>query len=89
MSHRERSPYQRHEKRADAMNLPSWLQQGIDTYGYWVVFLAVAIESTGIPFPGETTLVVSIPRGRGAVKEGEPVVVRWLPSAGIMLAGGS
>jgi putative spermidine/putrescine transport system ATP-binding protein len=38
---------------------------------------------------GETTLVVSIPRGRGAVKEGEPVVVRWLPSAGIMLAGGS
>ena len=41
------------------MNLPSWLQQGIDTYGYWVVFLAVAIESTGIPFPGETTLVAA------------------------------
>lgn len=41
------------------MSLPSWLQQGIDTYGYWVVFLAVAIESTGIPFPGETTLVAA------------------------------
>lgn len=41
------------------MNLPSWLQQGIDTYGYWVVFLAVAIESMGIPFPGETTLVAA------------------------------
>ncbi|HEX5442013.1 MAG TPA: DedA family protein [Ktedonobacterales bacterium] len=41
------------------MNLPSWLQYGIDTYGYWVVFLAVAIESTGIPFPGETTLVAA------------------------------
>lgn len=39
------------------MNLPSWLVQGIDTYGYWVVFLAVAIESMGVPFPGETTLV--------------------------------
>jgi len=38
---------------------------------------------------GETTLVVSIPRGRDVVKEGEPVVVRWRPSAGIMLAGGS
>lgn len=39
------------------MELPSWLVQGIDTYGYWVVLLAVALESTGIPFPGETTLV--------------------------------
>lgn len=41
------------------MNLPSWLIQGMDTYGYWVVLLAVAIESTGIPFPGETTLVAA------------------------------
>lgn len=41
------------------MSLPSWLQQGIDTYGYWVVFLAVAIESMGIPFPGETALVAA------------------------------
>lgn len=39
------------------MNLPTWLQQGIDTYGYWVILLAVAIESMGVPFPGETTLV--------------------------------
>jgi membrane protein DedA with SNARE-associated domain len=41
------------------VNLPTWLQQGIDTYGYWVVFLAVAIESMGIPFPGETALVAA------------------------------
>jgi membrane protein DedA with SNARE-associated domain len=41
------------------MNLPSWLLQGMDTYGYWVVLLAVAIESTGIPFPGETALVAA------------------------------
>ncbi|HEU5348850.1 MAG TPA: DedA family protein [Ktedonobacterales bacterium] len=41
------------------MNLPPWLLQGMDMYGYWVVLLAVAVESTGIPFPGETTLVVA------------------------------
>jgi putative spermidine/putrescine transport system ATP-binding protein len=35
---------------------------------------------------GEAVLVVSIPRGRGAVREGEPVVVHWRPSASIMLA---
>jgi membrane protein DedA with SNARE-associated domain len=40
------------------MDLPTWLVQGIDTYGYWAILLAVAIESTGIPFPGETALVV-------------------------------
>lgn len=40
------------------MDLPPWLVQGIDTYGYWAILLAVAIESTGIPFPGETALVV-------------------------------
>jgi membrane protein DedA with SNARE-associated domain len=39
------------------MNLPTWLQPGIDTYGYWVILLAVAIESMGVPFPGETALV--------------------------------
>src|SRR5574340_821885 len=39
------------------MSLPSWLQHGLDTYGYIVVLLAVAIESMGVPFPGETTLV--------------------------------
>jgi membrane protein DedA with SNARE-associated domain len=39
------------------MDLPVWLIQAIDTFGYPVVFLAIAIESTGIPFPGETALV--------------------------------
>ena len=28
-------------------------------YGYWVVLLAVAIESLGIPLPGETTLIAA------------------------------
>jgi membrane protein DedA with SNARE-associated domain len=31
----------------------------LDTYGYWAVFLGVAIESTGIPFPGETILITA------------------------------
>ena len=26
-------------------------------YGYWAVLLFVAVESTGIPFPGETMLI--------------------------------
>lgn len=35
------------------------LNQLLNTYGYWVVLLFVAIESTGIPFPGETILIVA------------------------------
>lgn len=31
----------------------------LSTYGYWVVFVFVAIESTGIPFPGETALLAA------------------------------
>ena len=31
----------------------------LDSYGYWAVLLFVAIESTGIPFPGETMLLVA------------------------------
>src|SRR6266851_4627219 len=29
------------------------------SYGYWAVLLFVAIESTGIPFPGETILLIA------------------------------
>jgi len=28
-------------------------------YGYWAVLLGVAIESIGIPFPGETMLILA------------------------------
>ncbi len=31
----------------------------LTVYGYWAVLLFVAIESTGIPFPGETMLLVA------------------------------
>jgi membrane protein DedA with SNARE-associated domain len=31
----------------------------IETYGYWAVFFFVAVESLGIPVPGETALIVA------------------------------
>ena len=31
----------------------------LTTYGYWAIFAGIAIESTGIPFPGETMLLVA------------------------------
>jgi len=31
----------------------------LSSYGYWAVLLFVAIESTGIPFPGETMLLAA------------------------------
>lgn len=31
----------------------------LTTYGYWAVLFFVALESTGIPFPGETMLLVA------------------------------
>src|SRR5260370_31954861 len=31
----------------------------LNTYGYWAVLLFIAIERTGIPFPGETMLLVA------------------------------
>ncbi|MBF6590624.1 MAG: VTT domain-containing protein [Ktedonobacterales bacterium] len=38
---------------------PSDLTHLITTYGYWAVLVGVAIESTGIPFPGETMLLLA------------------------------
>ena len=37
----------------------STLTHLLTMYGYWAVLLFVAIESTGIPFPGETMLLVA------------------------------
>ena len=31
----------------------------VQTYGYWAVFLAVGMESLGVPVPGETTLIAA------------------------------
>ncbi len=35
------------------------LPQLISTYGYWAVAVIVALESTGLPVPGETTLIAA------------------------------
>jgi membrane protein DedA with SNARE-associated domain len=35
------------------------IAQLVQTYGYWVVFLAVGLESLGVPIPGETTLIAA------------------------------
>jgi membrane protein DedA with SNARE-associated domain len=39
------------------MSVPVWLDHAIAVWGYWAILVAVALESTGIPFPGETALL--------------------------------
>ena len=34
------------------------LQELAHVYGYWAVFLGIAVENTGIPLPGETIVIV-------------------------------
>jgi membrane protein DedA with SNARE-associated domain len=41
------------------MTAPVWLDQAILMWGYWVVLVAVMIETMGVPFPGETALVIA------------------------------
>ena len=41
------------------MELVPHLQQVVSSYGYFAVFLIVALESAGIPMPGETVLVTA------------------------------
>lgn len=41
------------------MTVPLWLNHAILTYGYWFVLVAVSLETMGVPFPGETTLLAA------------------------------
>ena len=41
------------------MELVPHLEHIVATYGYFAVFLIVAMESAGIPMPGETVLVTA------------------------------
>lgn len=41
------------------MTAPLWLDQAILTWGYWVVLVAVMVETMGVPFPGETALLAA------------------------------
>ena len=35
------------------------IQEIAHQYGYWAVFMGIALENTGIPLPGETIIIVS------------------------------
>src|SRR5690348_5658724 len=37
----------------------SWVQQLIQAYGLWALFIVIMLECLGIPLPGETALVVA------------------------------
>ncbi|HZS76793.1 MAG TPA: DedA family protein [Ktedonobacteraceae bacterium] len=47
----------------------------LTTYGYWAVLFFVAIESTGIPFPGETMLLVAAITAGTTHKLSIPIVI--------------
>lgn len=38
---------------------PTWIQHLIHTYGLWVLFTVLVLESMGVPAPGETALVTA------------------------------
>ncbi len=45
------------------------IQEIARQYGYWAVFLGIALENTGIPLPGETiTIVGGFLAGNGDLK---------------------
>ena len=51
------------------MDLAQHLHGAIATYGYFAIFLIVALESAGVPMPGETVLVTAaILAGHGTLK---------------------
>ena len=37
--------------------LPTFIDELIQTYGLWIVFIGIMLECLGVPFPGETVLV--------------------------------
>jgi len=56
----------------------------LTTYGYWAVFACIAIESTGIPFPGETMLLVATIYA-GTTHQLAPVLVIAAAASGAIL----
>ncbi len=56
----------------------------LTTYGYWAVLVFVAIESTGIPFPGETMLLVAAIYAGTTHQLSIPVVITVAASGAIL-----
>src|SRR5260370_32441387 len=63
---------------------PAGLVALLTTYGYWAVFAGIAIESTGIPFPGETMLLVASIYA-GTTHQLAPVLVVIAAASGAIL----
>jgi len=66
------------------VEIPAWLDLAIQTFGYWMVFAAIGIESMGIPFPGETTLLAGAVYA-GATENLNIVVVILAAAAGAIV----
>jgi membrane protein DedA with SNARE-associated domain len=63
------------------MHLLSHLHEFITTYGYFAIFLVVALESAGVPMPGETALVTAaIFAGQGALD------IKWVIASAAVAA---
>lgn len=45
-----------------ALLAPQWIADLVQSYGLWVVFAVVMLESAGLPLPGETALVTTAVR---------------------------
>jgi membrane protein DedA with SNARE-associated domain len=56
----------------------------LSTYGYWAVLLFIAIESTGIPFPGETMLLIAATYAGATHRLSIPLVIVAAASGAIL-----
>jgi membrane protein DedA with SNARE-associated domain len=60
------------------------LRQIIETWGYLIVFGGVALESTGIPFPGETVLLVGAALAASSSRLHIEWVILWAAAGAIL-----
>ncbi len=56
-----------------------WLVQFLQTYGYVAVFVCIFLESTGLPFPGESIIIAAgIMAGHGELNIWGVVFAAWI-----------
>src|SRR5271154_4620803 len=56
---------------------PENLQAFVQQYGYSAIFLIVALESAGLPLPGETTLVSAAIYAAATHALSLPLIILW------------